>query len=97
MEARWRSQPPTIGDLADFKVKVDGKLESTRGLYISMIGFNDEVLQHFANVSGKRNVDYVTGQDLAPIFEGRIGLVDALIKKIDAAEKRGHYLIDLSQ
>ena len=97
VEARWRSQPPTIGDLADFKVKVDGKLESTRGLFISMISFNDEVLQHFANVSGKRNVVYVTGQDLALIFEERIGLVDALIKKIDAAEKQGHYLIDLSQ
>ncbi|WP_024445143.1 restriction endonuclease [Mycolicibacterium iranicum] len=97
VEARWRSQPPTTGDLADFKVKVDGKLESTRGLFISMIGFNDEILEHFANVSGKRNVVYMTGQDLALIFEGRISLVDALIKKIDAAEKQGRYLIDLSQ
>ena len=56
VEARWRGQPPTTGDLADFKVKVDGKLESTRGLFISIIGFNDEILAHFANVSGKRNV-----------------------------------------
>ena len=97
VEARWRSQPPTIDDLAGFKVKVDGKLESTRGLFISMIGFNEEVLQHFANTSGKRNVIYMTGQDLALIFGGHIGLVDALLKKIDAAEKQGHYLIDLSQ
>lgn len=97
VEARWRSQHPTIGDLADFKIKVDGKLDSTRGLFISMIGFNDEVLQHFASVSGKRNVVYMTGQDLALIFEGRITLTDALIKKIDAAEKQGRYLIDLSQ
>jgi len=72
-------------------------LESTRGLFISMIGFNDEILEHFAHVSGKRNVAYMTGQDLALIFEGRISLVDALIKKIDAAEKQGRYLIDLSQ
>ena len=56
VEARWRGQPPTTGDLADFKVQVDGKLESTRGLFISIIGFNDEILAHFANVSGKRNV-----------------------------------------
>jgi len=80
VEARWRSQPPTIDDLAGFKVKVDGKLESTRGLFISMIGFNDEVLQHFANTSGKRNVIYMTGQDLALIFGGHIGLIDALLK-----------------
>jgi hypothetical protein len=96
VEARWRSQPPTIDDLAGFKVKVDGKLESTWGLFISIIGFNEEVLQHFTSNSGRRNVIYMTGQDLALIFGGYIGLVDALLKKIDAAEKQGHYLIDLS-
>lgn len=62
-----------------------------------MVGFNDEVLQHFSNVSGKRNVVYMTGHDLALIFEGRISLDDALIKKIDAAEKQDRYLIDLFQ
>src|SRR3954451_8631051 len=41
-------------------------------------------LQHFANISGKRNVIYMTGQDLALIFGGHIGLIDALLKKIDA-------------
>lgn len=95
VEARWRSQRPDKEDLAGFKLKVDGKLESTRGLFISMAGFDEEVLQYFANVSGKRNVIYMTGQDLAIIFEGTIALEDALLRKIDAAEKYGHYLINL--
>lgn len=95
VEARWRSQPPDKEDLAGFKLKVDGKLESTRGLFISMAGFDEEVLQYFANVSGKRNVIYMTGQDLAIIFEGTISLEDALLRKIDAAEKNGRYLINL--
>ncbi|WP_156371162.1 hypothetical protein [Nocardia arizonensis] len=46
VEARWKKDQPTIGDLADFKFKVDGKLESTRGLFVSMAGFNDEILGH---------------------------------------------------
>lgn len=95
VEARWRNQPPDKEDLAGFKLKVDGKLESTRGLFISMAGFDEEVLQYFANVSGKRNVIYMTGQDLAIIFEGNIALEDALLRKIDAAEKHGRYLINL--
>jgi hypothetical protein len=98
VEARWRQDKPTIGDLADFKFKVDGKIESTRGLFISMVGFDDEVLDHFASNSGtRRNVIYMTGHDLALIFGGHIGIVDALLMKIDAAESRGEYLIDLEQ
>jgi hypothetical protein len=98
VEARWRQHKPSIGDLADFKFKVDGKIDSTRGLFISMSGFDDEVLEHFASNSGtRRNVIYITGHDLALIFGGHIGLVDALLIKINAAESRGEYLIDLTQ
>ncbi|GAF45498.1 hypothetical protein [Rhodococcus wratislaviensis] len=96
VEARWRSDKPTIGDLADFKFKVDGKLESTRGLFISMAGFDSEILGYFAHNSGTRNnIIYMTGHDLALIFGGQVGLEDALLKKIDAAESRGEYLVDL--
>lgn len=98
VEARWRQNKPTLGDLADFKFKVDAKLDSTRGLFVSMVGFDDEVLNHFANNSGtRRNVIYMTGRDLALIFGGHIGLVDALLTKINAAESRGEYLVDLIQ
>lgn len=98
VEARWRQDKPTTGDLADFKFKVDGKIDSTRGLFISMAGFDDEVLEHFAKNSGtRRNVIYMTGHDLALIFGGHVGLVDALLVKINAAESRGEYLIDLMQ
>jgi hypothetical protein len=30
-EVKWRSKPPTAGDLLGFKSKVDGKIDSTRG------------------------------------------------------------------
>lgn len=91
VEARWRKDPPTVGDLADFKFKVDRKMESTRGLFISMAGYADS-LAHFNTTSGSRNnIIYLSGQDIALIFEGRVGLVDALIQKVDDAESRGEY------
>jgi hypothetical protein len=48
------------------------------------------MLAHFANSSGTRH-------DVALIFGGPVGLVDALLVKINAAESRGDCLIDLMQ
>lgn len=44
VEARWRVGPPSEADLAAFKTKVDKKLTSTRGLFLSMPGFRPEVV-----------------------------------------------------
>lgn len=44
-----------------------------------------------------RNVIYMTCHDLALIFGGHVGLVDALLVKISGAEIRGEYLIDRMQ
>lgn len=97
VEAKWRSKFPDLGDLLDFKGKIDGKIDSTRGVFISMAGFDPQVLDHFVrNSRGSRNnVIMFTGQDISQLFEGRIGLVDALTKKVDAAEQEGQALSEL--
>ncbi|WP_404869340.1 hypothetical protein ACI1MP_22400 [Kitasatospora griseola] len=97
VEARWRSAQPDLGDLLDFKGKVDGKLDSTRGVFISMAGFDPDVLDHFVrNSRGSRNnIIMFTGRDVSQLFEGSIGLVDALTKKVDAAEQEGVALREL--
>ena len=51
MEVKWRGDPPTAGDLLTFKAKVDAKMESTRGAFISMAGYDEDVLEHFINTS----------------------------------------------
>jgi hypothetical protein len=91
VEAKWEALPPTFGDLVKFKANVDGKLESTRGLFISMAGYDDDQLTHFLQMprGSRNNVVLVDAQDLIAIFEGRITLPDALIAKIDAAEQEG--------
>jgi hypothetical protein len=86
IESRWRKSPPTIGDLRAFSGKVDAKIESTRGLFVSVAGFRNEVLQE---ASVLRNLVFMNGQDIALILEGRPHLPDALKVKIEQAAQRG--------
>jgi len=91
VEAKWEALPPAFDDLAKFKFKVDGKLESTRGLFVAMAGFDAQVLDHlFRTATGSRNnLILMDALDLVTVFDGRMSLTDALIAKIDAAEQEG--------
>jgi hypothetical protein len=90
-EAKWRVTTPTAGDLLEFKAKVDGKIDSTRGVYVSMAGFDQAPLNHAMHVArgARNNVVLFDGRDITLLFEGSIGLIDALTAKIDAAEQTG--------
>jgi hypothetical protein len=90
-EAKWRSTPPTAGDLLGFKAKVDGKIDSTRGVFVSMAGYDEQVLDHVIRTArgSRNNIVLFDGRDVALLFEGGVGLVDALTAKIDAAEQEG--------
>ena len=91
VEIKWESTPPGFGDLAKFKANVDGKLDSTRGLFIAMAGFDANTVTHLVTTArgSKNNVILMDGQDLSAIFEGLYVLPDALTAKIDAAEQEG--------
>jgi hypothetical protein len=92
IESRWRKKPPTLNDLRAFSLKVEAKIESTRGLFVSISGFRDDVL---VEAKPLRNVIYVNGQDLAHILEGRNLLPQALTVKIDQAARRGVFFYPL--
>jgi len=51
LEARWRKTQPPIGDLRAFSGKVKAKIESTRGLFLSIPGFRKEVVDEAATLS----------------------------------------------
>jgi hypothetical protein len=57
---------PTFDDLAKFKFNVDGKLDSTRGLFVAMAGFDENTLDHLFKVARglRNNLVLVDGQDL---------------------------------
>lgn len=98
VEARWRATAPGAGDLADFKTKVDGKLESTRGVFVSMAGFDQAVVDYFTRAArgARNNLLLVDGQDLALIVQRNVALPDALDYKIHAASQRGRWWAPLT-
>jgi len=94
IEARWRKNPPNLGDLTSFSGKVQRKIESTRGLFVSVPGFRDEVLVEAKPI---RNLIYLSGQDLALILEGQVLLPKALHVKSEQAAQRGVFYYPLQQ
>lgn len=79
VEAKWETGFINSAKIASLKQKVDTKLISTRGLFISINGFRDEVIQDYSNRDAK--IIFMDGRDLTHILENRISLKEALIKK----------------
>jgi hypothetical protein len=87
VEAKWRNDQPTEQELGGFQRKVNNKLESTRGLFVSVLGFRPEVAEQF-NGHGT-NLILMDGRDLIHILDGRTDLRDALKRKIERAAQEG--------
>jgi hypothetical protein len=92
VEARWRNEPPTLEDLLAFKGKVDRKIESTRGFFVSVQSFRPDTVQRLRE-AGPANLILMDGYDLTLLLEGRVSLIDGLQAKIDKASQEGilHY------
>ena len=88
VEAKWRQAPPALSDIGGFKTKVDGMIQSTRGLFLSMIGFRQEVVLAIT-AGGPSKLVLMDGQDLSLILEGHVSLEDALDLKIGKAAQEG--------
>src|SRR5699024_6048331 len=84
LEARWRSRPAVESDLSQLSAKVERRIDSTRGLFISMAGFRPEVVDLY-RLSRDQKLVLIDGEDLALILEDRVDLTDALREKISAA------------
>jgi len=87
VEAKWQKELPSESEIGGFKRKVDTKLESTRGVFISINGFREEVVKSFEG--NKSNILFFDGEDLMHIIEGRVDLQDAIYTKIQKASQEG--------
>lgn len=96
VEARWRKEMPSLQDLLAFKGKVDRKIESTRGMIISILGFDGDVVRRLRE-AGPANLILVDGYDLTLILEGRVSLTDGLQAKIERAAQEGNIYYPLAQ
>jgi hypothetical protein len=87
VEAKWRKDKPNEQEIAGFKQKIDTKLDSTRGIFISVPGFRENVINQFSGRDA--NIIFWTGQDLYVVLDGRLHLHDALRIKIEKAAQEG--------
>jgi hypothetical protein len=78
VEAKWESAKLSEAPLLVFRGKVEGKSSFTRGLFLSLSGYNETALT--AITRGKQpNFFLMDGYDLSVILEGQIRL-DALLR-----------------
>ena len=94
VEAKWRADQPNESEIGGFERKVDTKLDSTRGVFLSINGFRDEVISKFEGKGSK--ILFMTGEDLNYLLDGKIDLKEAIKIKIDKAAQEGKVLITIS-
>lgn len=86
-EAKWQQKPVRIKDLDGFSGKLSRKLDNTLGLFLSINSFSEDAVK--AHSSGRRLMILMDGSDLMAIIEGRIDLIELLLRKRRHASQTG--------
>lgn len=86
-EAKWQQEPVRIKDLDGFSGKLARKLDNTLGLFLSINSFSEDAVK--AHSSGRRLMILMDGSDLMAIIEGRIDLIELLLRKRRHASQTG--------
>ena len=86
-EAKWQQEPVRIKDLDGFSGKLARKLDNTLGLFLSINSFSEDAVK--AHSSGRRLMILMDGSDLMAIMEGRIDLIELLLRKRRHASQTG--------
>lgn len=88
IEVKWEDGTIKQKDLSIFDGKIRGKAQSTRGLFLSANGFDENAIIKFSGDSPR--IILITGEDLALILSGKVLLFDALKAKIEAIVRYGN-------
>jgi hypothetical protein len=87
-EAKWQDELVGIVDLDAFSGKLTRKLENTLGLFLSINGFSEDAVR--AHSTGRRLMILMDGSDLMAVLEGRIDLMQLLLRKRRTASQTGN-------
>ena len=94
-EARWQQEPVSAGELDSFSGKLSRKLENTLGLFLSINGFSGDGVK--AHSTGRRLMILVDGSDLMAVLEGRIDLIQLLLRKRRHASQTGNIYLKIHE
>lgn len=95
VETKWEKEGAKQKDLSVFDGKIRGKAQSTRGLFISATGFDENAIVKYSGDSPR--IILMTGEDLAMILSGQFSFFDAMKAKIDAIVRYGQILLPVRE
>jgi len=95
LEVKWQRQPCSAADIDVLAGKLTRKLENTLGLFLSVNGFSEDGVA--AHSSGRRLVILMDGSDLMAVLEGRIDLVQLLLRKRREAAQTGNIYLRIHE
>jgi hypothetical protein len=95
LEAKWQNELVGIQDLDAFSGKLSRKLENTLGLFLSMNGYSEDGVA--AHSAGRRLMLLMDGSDLMAVLEGRIDLVQLLLRKRRFAAQTGNIYVKIHE
>ncbi|MBO2701487.1 restriction endonuclease [Shewanella algae] len=88
IESKWEDGQIKQKDLSIFDGKIRGKAQSTRGLFLSANGFDENAIMKFSGDSPR--IILMSGEDLALILSGRVLFSDAMKAKVEAIVRYGN-------
>lgn len=88
IESKWEDGVIKQKDLSIFDGKIRGKAQSTRGLFLSANGFDENAVLKFSGDSPR--IILMTGEDLAMVLSGRVLFFDAMKAKVGAIVRYGN-------
>jgi hypothetical protein len=94
-EAKWQREPVGLQDLDAFNGKLSRKLENTLGLFLSINGFSEDAVK--AHSTGRRLMILMDGSDLMAVIEGRIDLIQLLLRKRRHASQTGNIYLKIHE
>ena len=95
LEAKWQKDPVRANDLDSLAGKLSRKLDNTLGLYLAINGYSVDGVK--AHSSGRRLMLLMDGSDLMAVLEGRIDLVQLLLRKRRAAAQTGNIYVKIHE
>ncbi|HET7233693.1 MAG TPA: hypothetical protein VFJ16_27030 [Longimicrobium sp.] len=95
LEAKWQNELVSPHDLDAFSGKLTRKLENTLGLFLSINGFSEDGVR--AHSTGRRLMLLMDGSDLMAVLEGRIDLVQLLLRKRRTAAQTGNIYVKIHE
>lgn len=95
LEAKWQQQPVGVAELDALSGKLSRKLDNTLGLFLSVNGFSEDGVN--AHSSSKRMMLLMDGSDLMSVLEGRIDLIQLLLRKRREASETGNIYLKIHE